>query len=355
MILMVLEEVTTAVGSSNIALTKYWGKRNEKLILPTNSSLSMTLDEGMHTRTSVLFSDRIGSDMFYLNGVKQDFNDKDVLERFVIIDELRKVAGTKARAFVASHNNFPTAAGFASSAAGIATLVYAATKALDLSITTKEMSIIARQGSGSSCRSLLGGFVKWRKGEMPDGLDSYAEQIADEKHWPEVIDIVAIIAESKKKVSSRSGMKQTVETSMLYRNRPQIAEQMTDRLAEAIEERDFDTLADITMRESNSLHAVMMDTYPPIIYLNDVSRAVIGAVNELNESEGRKICAYTFDAGPNAQIITLERHKDRVLKMLSSLGGITKTVVAEQGSGPRVVGSEYSLIDSAEMKPMAYK
>lgn len=78
-------------------------------------------------------------------------------------------------------------------------------------------------------------------------------------------------------------------------------------MEKAIKEKDFEKFARITMADSNQFHAVCLDTSPPIFYLNDVSRAIIALVEELNRASGRCIAAYTFDAGPNAVIYALEK------------------------------------------------
>ncbi len=244
-----------------------------------------------------------------------------------------------------SKNNFPTATGLASSAAGMATLVFAASKALGVKLSVKELSIIVRLGSGSACRSVAGGFVRWNKGTRIDGEDSYAEQIADENYWGEITNIITVISEKKKRVSSRSGMKQTMLTSHLYKERPQFAEGLAVRLAGAIKDRDFETLAEITMKESNNLHATMLDTYPPIMYLSDVSKEVMYAVHDLNESEGKLVAGYTFDAGPNAHVITLDKYRNKVRKRLEEIDGINRFIESKAGSGPRLLKQEDSLID----------
>ena len=337
--------VYTAIATPNIALIKYWGKRDEKLILPMNSSISMTMGEEFNTKTSVMFTDKIGEDTLYINGTKQDLSDKDVKERFAIINILRNMAGTKARAMVVSENSFPTAAGLASSASGIVAMVFAANAALELNLDTRSMSIIARQGSGSSCRSLAGGFVKWEQGTKADGTDSYIRQIAPPSHWPDLIDIVSIVSKSKKKISSRAGMKQTVESSVLYRARPEYAEKACADMENAIMGKDFERLGLITIKDSNNLHAVMLDTYPPILYLNDVSKEIISAMDNLNAESGKIVAAYTFDAGPNAQILTLEKYKNDVEKALSEIEGIEKIYVTKPGNGPRILDNGESLID----------
>ncbi|MEM0201900.1 MAG: diphosphomevalonate decarboxylase [Candidatus Micrarchaeaceae archaeon] len=345
-----LESVHTAIATPNIALIKYWGKRDEKLILPMNSSISITLGEEFNTKTSIMFTDKAKEDKFYINGEMQDLSNKDIKERFNVIDIMRKIANTNARVVVASENSFPTAAGLASSASGIAAMVFAANEALGLSLDTKEMSIIARQGSGSSCRSLAGGFVKWERGNEEDGSDSYVRQIAPASYWEDIVDIVAIASSSKKKVSSRAGMKQTKENGILYAARPEYAEKACQEIEAAIKEKDFEKLALITMRDSNNLHAVMLDTYPPITYLNDTSREIMAAITELNSQQGKTVAAYTFDAGPNANIITLKKYKGTVEGLLDSIDGIAEIRATKIGNGPRVLDGSDSLIDKIESK-----
>ena len=342
---MIDGKVYTAIATPNIALIKYWGKRDERLILPTNSSISMTMGEEFNTKTSVMFTDKIDDDIFYINGTRQDLSDKDIKERFAIMGILKDMAGTKARAMVVSENSFPTAAGLASSASGIAAMVFAANAALDLNLDIRSMSIIARQGSGSSCRSLAGGFVKWERGTKADGTDSYIRQIAPSSHWPDLIDIVSIVSKSKKKISSRAGMKQTVESSVLYSARPGYAEKACADMENAIIGKNFEKLGLLTIKDSNNMHSVMLDTYPPIIYLNDVSREIISSIDNLNAESGKVIAAYTFDAGPNAHVLTLEKYKNAVEKALSEIEGIEKTYATKAGNGPRILDDSESLIE----------
>ncbi len=346
-----MSDIVTAVGTPNIALIKYWGKRDEKLILPTNSSVSMTLDEQLNTKTSVLFSNRLKEDRVYINGELQNTRGTEVGERLVCLDILRRIAKDKRHALVVSENSFPTGSGFASSASGLATLVYAASKGLGLRLSGKEMSIVARRGSGSACRSLMGGMVRWRKGVKADGSDSYAEQITKPDHWPELMNVVGILSASKKKFSSRAGMRQTERTSILYRSRMAYVEDAASRLTAALKKRDFQTLGEITMRDSNNMHSVMLDTWPPLFYMNDNSKEVIYKVHELNESEGKIIAAYTFDAGPNPHILTLRRNVNKVTRLLDEVDAVQKVLKLSMGNGPRILDRSESLIDERSLKP----
>lgn len=169
------------------------------------------------------------------------------------------------------------------------------------------------QGSGSASRSLEGGFVKWIKGEQADGSDSFAVQVVNEQHWPEMRVLIFVANGGQKEIGSTDGMQLTVETSPLlkYRCEEVVPKRMAD-IELAIQRKDFETFANITMADSNQFHAVCLDTLPPIFYLNQTSKAIIDLCNAWNKSNGISV-AYTYDAGPNAVIYTLESTMDAFL------------------------------------------
>lgn len=211
-----------------------------------------------------------------------------------------------------SANNFPTAAGLASSAAGFAALVRAVADLYKLPQSPTELSLIARQGSGSACRSLLGGYVAWDAGTKKDGSDSCARVVAERNHWAEMRALILVASASEKAVSSTAGMQTTVATSKLFRTRADIVvPQAMKEMEKAIFEKDFETFARVTMQESNSFHATCLDTRPAIHYLNDVSFAAMDLVELINKQ--KTVCAYTFDAGPNAVIYYLTSNEGVVL------------------------------------------
>ena len=346
--MVTLDKTFTAEGSPNIALIKYWGKRNERLILPHNSSLSITFDhKALRTVTSVMFSKRLKKDIFYLDGKKQDLDDKDIKERFSIVEKMRRMAKTDARVIVVSQNYFPTARGLASSASGIATLVYVINKALGLGLDAKEMSVIARQGSGSASRSMFGGVVVWNKGKRGDGRDSFAEQIFKEDYWPQLIDNIVVVSTSKKKVPSRAGMRTTANTNPLFKQRSGSAESRLAEIKRAFKAKDISKVAECTIADSNEMHALMLSTVPSIRYLNAASYAIMDAIEGLNAMEGKTIAGYTFDAGPNANIITINKYQGKVTKVLSQLkkrGMISYVKTSRLGEGPRMLPESKSLI-----------
>lgn len=228
---------------------------------------------------------------------------------------------------IVSENNFPTAAGLASSAAGFAALVRAVADLYQLPQSPRDLSRIARQGSGSACRSLMGGYVAWRPGELADGSDSLAEEVAPASHWPEMRALILVVSAEKKDVPSTEGMQTTVASSSLFATRAQsvVPERMA-AIETAIRDRNFSQFAEITMRDSNTFHATCLDSWPPIFYMNDVSRAAIRLVHDINRAVGQTVCAYTFDAGPNAVIYYLE--KDSAL-----VAGTVKAVLGGSSEG----------------------
>ncbi|KAF2013695.1 diphosphomevalonate decarboxylase [Aaosphaeria arxii CBS 175.79] len=308
----------------NIAVIKYWGKRDPKLNLPTNSSLSVTLSQNdLRTHTTASCSPSYPSeDTLLLNGSPQDVSGARTQACFRELRALRKELEDKDGSLpklssyplkIVSENNFPTAAGLASSAAGFAALVRAIANLYELPASPTDLSRIARQGSGSACRSLFGGYVGWEQGTAQDGSDSVAFQVAPASHWPNMRAIILVVSAAKKGVSSTTGMQTTVATSSLFSARAnETVPRRMKEMQEAVQNKDFESFAKTTMVDSNSFHATCLDTYPPIFYLNDVSRAAIKVVEAINAAAGKIIAAYTFDAGPNAVIYYLEENEKDV-------------------------------------------
>ncbi|SPO05612.1 probable MVD1 - mevalonate pyrophosphate decarboxylase [Cephalotrichum gorgonifer] len=324
----------------NIAVVKYWGKRDAKLNLPTNSSLSVTLSQDdLRTLTTASCSSSFDKDTLTLNGEEADVSGartqacfRELRSRRSALEEkdasLPKLSTMPLR--IVSENNFPTAAGLASSAAGLAAFVRAIADLYELPDSPSELSLIARQGSGSACRSLFGGYVAWRMGEKADGSDSLADQVAEASHWPGMKALILVVSAGRKLVPSTSGMQQTVATSALFKHRVEaVVPGHMQAMEEAIRDRDFAKFAEVTMRDSNSFHATCLDTLPPIIYLNEYSKAAIRAVHMLNEAAGRTVAAYTFDAGANPVIYYPEEETEAVVGTL--FPALSKTTGWKEG------------------------
>lgn len=222
---------------------------------------------------------------------------------------------------IESENNFPTAAGLASSAAGYSCLVYTLATLYGLE-NDIELSSLARMGSGSACRSIYGGFVQWQRGSADDGHDSIAVQLAPANHWQDLELLILVVNDARKKTSSTSGMSRSVATSPLLKHRAEIVvPQRIDEMKAAIAGKDFNKFAQLSMQDSNQFHAVCLDTYPPCVYLNDVSHAVINAVHNYNAAWGddHTRVGYTFDAGPNACILILKENVPHFVEYLKTI------------------------------------
>ncbi|KAK5110124.1 hypothetical protein LTR62_006258 [Meristemomyces frigidus] len=319
----------------NIAVIKYWGKRDTKLNLPTNSSLSVTLSQDdLRTHTTATCSSSYQHDSLTLNGSDQDISgartqaclrELRALRQEVEAQDSNAPKLSELPLKIVSENNFPTAAGLASSAAGFAALVRAIANLYQLPATPTVLSRIARQGSGSACRSLFGGYVGWQQGELDDGSDSVAYEVAPASHWPDMRALVLVASAEKKDVSSTAGMQQTVASSALFQYRAEhVVPKRMKAMEKAIHDRNFEAFAVLTTKDSNNFHATCLDTDPPIFYMNDTSRAAVRMCEAINKAAGRAICAYTFDAGPNAVVYYLADDEARVAGTFKSvLGGVT--------------------------------
>lgn len=325
-----LKEITmkaTARANVNIALIKYWGKRNEELILPTNNSLSLTLD-GLYTTTTVHFKEHLTKDIFYLDNERVTGIAYDRVTTF--LDIIRNEANKEIYAKIRSKNDVPTAAGFASSASGFAALAAAASKAIGLDVTDEELSRITRRGSGSACRSIYGGFAEWQQGTRPDGTDSFAVPIAPQDHWD--IRIAAVILSAQKKeVSSREGMKRTVDTSAFFKgwvdSNPHDLEQMKAGIAE----RDFEKVGQIAEANCLKMHATTLGAVPPFTYWTDATMTVMQEVQEMRDDG---IPAYfTIDAGPNVKVIYLPEHEEAIQERLQRISEVTDITLSRAGQG----------------------
>lgn len=317
----------TAKANTNIALIKYWGKRDEKLFLPTNSSIAITLDK-FYTITTVEFKENIRNDIFYLNGKESDKKEQIKISNF--LDKVRKLARTDLYAVVESENKVPTAAGFASSASGFAALAAASVKALDLKLNKSELSALARQGSGSASRSIYGGYVEWQKGQKLDGKDSFARRLLPESDW-DISILSVIVADNKKKVSSREGMKRTVETSPFYSAWLDTVEKDLEMTREAIRYRDFEKLGEVVERNALKMHATMLGAAEPILYFKAGTMDVIHYIHDLRLYGTPAY--FTIDAGPNVKVLCKPSDEKKVCQSLLRLPLVEDVIICHPGSG----------------------
>lgn len=320
----------TAQAQPNIALVKYWGKRDDSLNLPAAGSLSITLD-ALHTRTQVRFDASLATDDIALNGVR-DAGQTRKLAAF--LDLFRARAGKPVRAHIESSNDFPTGAGLASSASGFAALAVAADHALGLGLDARELSVLARRGSGSAARSIFGGFVEMAAGERDDGEDAFASPLLDAAAWPLKV-VVAITSRAAKSTSSRDGMQASQSTSPYYRAWLDTVPRDLATARAAIAARDFEKLADVSEASCLAMHAVMLATRPGLVYWNGATVECLQRARALRAA-GTPVF-FTIDAGPQLKAVCLPDSAAAVAAALRDVPGVAEVLVSGLGAGARLV------------------
>lgn len=324
-----MQTIASARAHSNIAFIKYWGNRNQALRLPANSSLSMNL-AALHSTTTVRWSDELAADSLAINGEAPSVA---ALRRVQAhLDRLRRRLGTDLRAQVDSRNNFPMGAGIASSASAFAALTLAAVAALGQRLSERELSALARLGSGSAARSIPGGFVEWHAAEAHPG--SFAETIAPPGHW-QLEDVIAIVSRQHKGVGSTAGHK-NAGSSIFQPARVETVAARLKQVKQAISQRDFALLARVVEADSNLMHAVMMTSQPALFYWQPLTLAVMKAARGWREQDGLRVC-YTLDAGPNVHCICVADEAPAVAERLRALSPAIDILRSGVGGGAVVL------------------
>lgn len=317
-----------AKAHANIALIKYWGKANEELALPMNSSLSLTLD-AFYTETEVEFKDELKEDTFYLDNELQDGNSLKRVSEF--IDIFRNKKQFYKKAIVKSINHVPTAAGLASSASGFAALSAATNTAIGLNLSKKELSKITRRGSGSAIRSIYGGFVEWQMGNDDDS--SFSLPI-DDASW-DIGMVIVVVNNKKKEISSRLGMKLTVETSPFYNGWVDSSKKDIINIKSAIENKDFIKMGEITESNSLKMHGTMLGANPPILYWEPETIMAMDIVKKLRKNNIP--CYFTMDAGPNVKILCKLSQSNIIKNELMKVFDEDKIIISGPGPGIEIL------------------
>lgn len=321
-----MSKVGITRAHTNIALIKYWGKRNNELFLPMNSSLSLTLD-AFYTETKVTLDDSLDRDYFILDNQEQSLEETQKITKFLNL--FRKETQLTTYARVESYNHVPTAAGLASSASAFAALAGAMNQATGLNLSHQELSTYARRGSGSATRSIFGGFVEWTMGYGDDSASSYAIPV-DPADWNIGMLIIAV-NKQKKKVSSRIGMKRTVETSPFYPAWVESAKTDLVDLKQAIHARDFIRLGEITESNGMKMHGTMLGAVPPISYWEPDSVKAIQKVKDIRDMGIP--CYVTMDAGPNVKVLCRQSDMATIHKLLLNDFKADQLISSTVGSG----------------------
>ncbi len=315
--------VATAVAHPNIALCKYWGKRDAALNLPSTPSLSLTLAP-FRTETTVVWGAE--RDRVVFNGVENTGGEGRKI--FATLDRF----GERPPCEIHTGNDFPTAAGLASSASGFAALVVAANAASGANLSDVELAVLARQGSGSATRSLQGGWVEWAMGERDDGLDSHGVAIAPADHW-DVRMLVVLVRSGPKEIGSTEGMNHTMRTSPYYPAWVEHAPKDVVEAREAVLARDLEKLGAITERSALRMHASMIAADPAVMYWKPETMRALEVVRTARKS-GIGVWA-TMDAGPNVKALCSAADAATMAALFAEAG--LSAQVLHPGGAARVV------------------
>lgn len=324
----------TARAHANIALIKYWGKRNIPLNLPAVGSISLTL-EALATTTTVTFRSGLSADSLELNGTSA--NEKQRRRASEFLNRIRNLAGIETYAEIISSNNFPTGAGLASSASGFAALTVAAAAAANLQLSPEKLSELSRLGSGSAARSVYGGFVEMHLGSAADGSDAVATQIQKENYWP--LELLILITSSEhKKIGSTEGMNRTADTSPYYQQWVDTGPNDIAAMHEAIATKDFSRLGELTEYSCLKMHALAMAANPGIIYWNSLTMQLINKVRELRETGLESY--FTIDAGPQVKVICQPKDSPQLRQELEKIPGIKSILHTKIGGPAKIIEND---------------
>lgn len=318
----------TAIAPSNIAFIKYWGKRDEKLRIPTNGSISMNLS-GLKTTTTVEFSKDFQRDWVIINNQGATSIPKERVVQH--LDRIRKLAYLDHKAKVVSINNFPVSTGLSSSASGFAALTLAATSAAGLKLKERQLSILARLGSGSACRSIPSGFVEWREGGSSES--SFAVSLYLPDYW-DICDIVVIVGRKEKEVETTEGQKRAF-SSPFFQERLKKIDIKIKLFKEYLKERNFEKFGELIEDEALELHAIILTSKPSLLYWFPETMRIMRLVRSWRK-EGLPVY-FTINTGHDVHLICQKEDIDKLLKRLKTVAGIKNIIVNRSSVGTRLV------------------
>lgn len=314
----------TAVAHANIALAKYWGKADAVENLPAVPSLSLTLG-ALSTRTAVTPDASLAEDVIVLDGAAASGKAHERAVR--LIDEVRALTGTRTRLRVDSKNDFPTAAGLASSASGFAALALGVSRALGAELSTEALSSLARRASASAARSLFGGYVALRLGAKS------AEPVLDAADFPLSM-LVAVTATGPKETGSTEGMRHTLATSPYYAAWVEAAPRLFAEIERAVRARDLEALGAAAEQSALAMHASMLAARPALIYFRPATLHVVEHVRALRRSGTSAF--YTMDAGPHVKVFCEPPNAERIAQSLAAVEGVERVLTSGPGPGAHV-------------------
>jgi len=312
----------------NLAFIKYWGKKDTKLRIPANSNLSVCLDK-LGTITEVEFDKEFNEDSVEIDGKISKKRERDRVVKH--LDRIRNLAKVKLKAKVVSNNNFPKSVGLSSSASGFAALSLAGSKAIGLNLSEKDLSRLARMGSGSACRSIPSGWVEWVKGD--DDKTSYSKQIFDKNYWDLKI-LVVILSQKKKRVVTTDGHL-AAKGSLFYKTRMKFIDKDLLEVKKFIEKKDFRGLGETMERECLNMHAIMLTGKPNLIYWLPETVRVMQAIQDWRK-EGLK-SYFSINTGQNVFVICKPEDEDKLVNRLEKVEGVIEVRKDRIGKGARII------------------
>lgn len=322
--------IQTARCYTNIALIKYWGKRDAKLNLPCNSSLSLTVD-AFYTETVVLPKSQLVVDCFFLNGQQQSVVETSKVSTFLdLVYRSAGKVGKRPAAIIKSRNTVPTAAGLASSASGLSALTVAANLAYQLALSDRQLAICARQGSGSASRSLFADFVVWHRGK--DSQTSYAESFYKATDYRLIF---ILLNRTRKKMSSRQAMTKTAMESCFFDAWVKTAEEDYQKIRKAIKAGDFKQVGQVMEANTCKMHATTLGMNEPFSYWQPSTLQAIERIKQLRQ-EGFD-CYYTMDAGPNVKVLCRASQAAQIYQILANDYSVNDLILGKPGPGYQIL------------------
>jgi diphosphomevalonate decarboxylase len=328
-----LPKLGIASAPSNIAFIKYWGKRNNHLNLPVADSVSVCV-EPHRTQAAIEFTGATG-DAVYWDG--QLLADSKTGRFARILEHLRTLSPADQAVTIRIECGVPPRAGLASSSGAMAALAVAADGLFQTALPVDQLSCLARSGSGSAARSIPDGFVRWRRGIEDDGRDSFGISIAPAEHWSELALVFVVLDDSPKAVSSTDGMIRTARTASRFGAWADDCQRLAPLAQHAIEQRDFQSLAQLAAPNAMDMHALCLTAAPPILYL---SKSTISVLNWVHSQAAKTPLFCTLDAGPNPILFTLEEHRDELAHRLSRAFPGARLLHGKPGPGARLMRLE---------------
>jgi diphosphomevalonate decarboxylase len=321
---------STAVAPSNIAFVKYWGRKDEVLRLPENGSLSMNLS-GLETTTTVEFDEKYTEDSIEINGVNEASEGNRAIKH---LDRIRLLAGIMTKAKVVTKNNFPIGTGLSSSASGFAALTIAASYAAGLTLSEKELSILARQGSGSACRSIPDGFVEWVDGDTSD--TSFAQSLHTPDFW-NILDVVAVVSTGRKDVATSEGQK-LIGTSPFFPVRKARMAEKLETAKRLLSEKNFKDFGELIESEALEMHAVMLTSSPSLIYWTPGTLQIMKLTKKWR-AEGLPVY-FTINTGQDIHLIVEKENEEALTKKLAELPEVLEIISNTPSRGAHLVDQQ---------------